>query len=164
MIDALLPLAQRISLVFLCWVLACLISAAFQLRYTKRWFAVVTGVAVYFPYCLVQFPQDAIAIGVGMHWCQYLAINYAIYGRRVFSQRVGCASFWRSVAIVALTGFYAVVMATIATSTGTNLGPTSVWLLLPLCGQLLHYYLDAFIWRFSDPHIRQNVGSHLWAR
>jgi hypothetical protein len=67
-------------------------------------------------------------------------------------------------AVVVLIGFYAVVMAAIATSTGTNFGPTSLWLLLPLRGQLLHYYLDAFIWRFSDPHIRQNVGSHLRAR
>jgi hypothetical protein len=35
-IDAVLPLTQRISLVFLCWVLACLILAAIQLRYPKR--------------------------------------------------------------------------------------------------------------------------------
>jgi hypothetical protein len=50
----------------------------------RRWLWVPL---IYFPYCFVQFSQDAIAIGVGMHWCQYLAINYAIYGRRAFSQR-----------------------------------------------------------------------------
>jgi hypothetical protein len=164
LIDVVLPLTQRISLVFLCWVSACLILAAIQLRDSKRWFAVVTGAAIYFPYCFVQFPQDAIAIGVGMHWCQYLAINYAIYGRRAFSQRADRAGAGRVAAVVGLIGCYAVVMAAIGTSTGTNLEPKSVWLLLPLCGQLLHYYIDAFIWRFSDPHIRKNVAAHLWAR
>jgi hypothetical protein len=162
-IDALGPLTQRVSLVFLCWVLACLVFAALQSRNTRRWFAVATGTAIYFPYCLVQFPQDAIAIGVGMHWCQYLAINYAVYGRRTVSGAVGFADFWRPAAVVALIGVYAVLMAAIGTAMGTKLGATSAWLLLPLCGQLLHYYIDAFIWRFSDPHIRKKIGSRLWA-
>jgi hypothetical protein len=48
----------------------------------KRWFAVLTGAAIYLPYCFVRVPADAIAIGVGMHRCQYLAINYAVYTRR----------------------------------------------------------------------------------
>jgi hypothetical protein len=163
LIDAVAPLTQRLSLVLLCWVLACLVLAALQLRNTKRWFAVVTGTAIYFPYCLVQFPQDAIAIGVGMHWCQYLAINYAIHGRSAFRGGIGYARFCRPGAVVVMIGVYAVVMAAIGTAMGTSLGPTSIWLLLPLCGQLLHYYIDAFIWRFSDPHIRKNVGSRVWA-
>jgi hypothetical protein len=28
--------------------------------------------------------------------------------------------------------------------------------------QLLHFYYDAFIWRFSDPHIRREVGSFIF--
>jgi hypothetical protein len=164
MMDLVLLLTQRVSLVFLCWVLACLVLAAIQLGGSKRWFAVVTGAAIYFPYCLVQFPQDAIAIGVGMHWCQYLAINYAIYGRRAFWHRADQGSVRQAAAVVGLIGCYAVVMAAIGTSAGTRIEPRSVWLLLPLCGQILHYYIDAFIWRFSDPHIRKNVGSYLWAR
>jgi hypothetical protein len=104
LIDVVLPLTQRISLVFLCWVSACLILAAIQLRDSKRWFAVVTGAAIYFPYCFVQFPQDAIAVGVGMHWCQYLAINYAISGRRAISQRADRAGAGRVAAVVGLIG------------------------------------------------------------
>ena len=36
-------------------------------------------------------------------------------------------------------------------------------LLIPLSGQFIHYYLDAFIWKFSDDHIRNNVGKRLFA-
>jgi hypothetical protein len=28
--------------------------------------------------------------------------------------------------------------------------------------QLLHFYYDAFIWRFPDPHIRREVGSFIF--
>jgi hypothetical protein len=55
-------------------------------------------------------------------------------------------------------------MATIGTYGGTSLRPTSLWLIVPLCGQLLHYYMDAFMWRFSDPHIRKNVAAYVFAR
>ena len=34
-------------------------------------------------------------------------------------------------------------------------------LLIPLSGQFIHYYLDALIWKFSDDHIRNNVGKRL---
>jgi hypothetical protein len=164
LIDAVTPVVEPVSLAFTGWLIASLISSAIQLRSTKCWFAVLTGIAIYFPYCFVQEPEDAIAIGVGMHWCQYLAINCAVYGRRAFSGAAGATSFARLWLVVVLIGVYAILMATISTSAGTSLRPASIWLLLPLCGQLLHYYLDAFLWRFSDPHIRKNVGAHLWAR
>ena len=124
--------------------------------------AVFTGAAIYFPYCFVQFPQDAVAIGVAMHWCQYLAINYAVYGRHApaGSSKPGT---WQPWLVMSSIAGYAVVMAAIGTAGGTSLRPNSSWVLIPLCGQLIHYYLDAFIWRFSDPHIRKNVGRFLWA-
>jgi len=130
----------------------------------RRWFAVFTGTLMYAPYCFVAVPQDAIAIGVGMHWCQYLAINFAVYSRR--NHRVSSASQNRFLAVlwpVALIVVYGVIMALIGTAAGTKLQQTTLWLLVPLCGQLLHYYIDAFIWRFSDPHIRHEVGTYIWA-
>ena len=37
-------------------------------------------------------------------------------------------------------------------------------ILIPLCGQIFHFYIDAFIWKFSDPIIRKNIGSRLFAK
>ena len=37
-------------------------------------------------------------------------------------------------------------------------------LLIPLSGQFLHYYIDTFIWKFSDSHIRDSIGSRLFSK
>ena len=30
-------------------------------------------------------------------------------------------------------------------------------ILIPITGQMLHFYLDSFIWKFSEEHNRQNT-------
>lgn len=134
----------------------------------KRWFALFTGCVIYLPYSFVAVPQDAIAIGVGMHWCQYLAINYAVYHRRANAADAAPTPRTRNLSersiIVLFIAAYALGMAAIGTSFGSELRPSNLWILIPLCGQLIHYYVDAFIWRFSDPHIRTEVGAYITAR
>ena len=34
-------------------------------------------------------------------------------------------------------------------------------ILLPLTAHMFHFYTDAFIWKFSDEHIRNTVGKKL---
>ena len=33
---------------------------------------------------------------------------------------------------------------------------------LPFIMHNLHFYADMFMWRFSNPHIRENVGKYLF--
>ena len=37
-------------------------------------------------------------------------------------------------------------------------------LLIPITGQMLHFYIDSFIWRFSDEHNRNVTLKHLLDR
>jgi hypothetical protein len=128
--------------------------------YDRRWLAALTGCVIYFPYCFVSAPQDAIAVGVGMHWCQYLGLNAAVYGR----QAVASGTQNRLLAATGLIAVYGLVMASIHTAAGTVLDSANLFVVLPLCGEIIHYYLDAFIWRFSDPQIRTTIGAYLWRR
>lgn len=133
----------------------------------RRWFALVTGCVMYLPYSFVTAPQDAIAIGVGMHWCQYLALNYAVYNRRAVAAKTEHGrrrSFSERQVVVFFIAAYALIMAGLGTSFGSEFRSSNVWLLVPLCGQMIHYYVDAFIWRFSDPHIRNEVGAFVAVR
>lgn len=116
----------------------------------------LTGSCLYLCYMIVPSPQDAIAIGVGMHWCQYLALNYKIYFK------VGQFAS-NGVSAIALIVLYAGAMAFFGTDGFTSLEVNSYLLLIPLTGQMLHYYFDAFIWKFSDPHIRATIGKSLYA-
>jgi hypothetical protein len=50
----------------------------------------------------------------------------------------------------------------------SKLGKTFSWdskiILFPLSLQMYHFYLDAFIWKFSDPEIRFNIGARLFKK
>ena len=34
-------------------------------------------------------------------------------------------------------------------------------ILIPIIGQMLHFFIDSQIWKFSDPYIRKNVLKYL---
>ena len=38
-----------------------------------------------------------------------------------------------------------------------------VWL-IPLIFQMYHFYIDGFIWKFSDPHIKNSVGQYIFSK
>ena len=39
-----------------------------------------------------------------------------------------------------------------------------ILILIPLTGQFFHYYVDAFIWKFSVKEIREQIGTRLFAK
>lgn len=120
--------------------------------------SIVCGCVLYMPYFFVSEPYHAIAIGVGMHWCQYLALNYKVYKNSNFK-------FNKNFQFIVLFVFiYAFLMTYIETLgfKQVNIREGTLILILPLFGQILHYYYDAFIWRFSDPHIRSTIASKLF--
>ena len=34
-------------------------------------------------------------------------------------------------------------------------------ILIPLIGQMLHFYLDGYLWKFSEPHNREQTLKYL---
>jgi hypothetical protein len=157
LIQTLTPLASGI---LLCGVAAYLLVVGAQSGFDRRWIAVLTGCALYCPYCFVTAPQDAVAVGVGMHWCQYLTLNAVVYRR----QAIATGTERRVTTAAVLVVLYGFVMASILTAFGTTPASTNLLVLLPLSGEVIHYYIDAFIWRFSDPQIRKTVGAYVWTR
>ena len=114
----------------------------------------------YAPYFFVSEPYHAIAIGVGMHWCQYLALNYKVYAKENGSIKFDVNFLYTIIFVIA----YAFIMTFIETLgfKEINVREGTLILIFPLFGQILHYYYDAFIWRFSDPHIRNIIAKELF--
>ena len=128
----------------------------------RRWTATMTGSFLYTPYCFVTTPYDAMAIGVGMHWCQYLGLNYLIYfkkDRRGPTENI----IGTKMAFMFIVG-YTVLMSSLDTGGWESFRVEQAWVLIPLTGNLIHFYIDAFIWKFSDPHIRKEIGEELFVR
>ena len=148
-----------------------LLGRAFRDQATNNFlFATLTGSLLYSPYLFATRPEHAIAMGVGMHWCQYVAINLPLYHRK--SQDDGYAravpfslNIWQMGAAVLA---YAALMGCLrigggVAAIGTYDYSVSYLVVIPLIFQNLHYYSEMFTWKFSDPHIRENVGAYVFA-
>ena len=107
---------------------------------------------IFSPYLFTTNIYDAAIIGVGAHWCQYLAINYKVY----FSN--GVFKRMQKLYLVLFLIIYSIIMSLLGFKSNFYPDLINLTLLIPLSGQFIHYYLYAFIWKFSDDHIRNNVG------
>tara|TARA_E500000331_G_scaffold172879_1_gene167156 strand:+ start:858 stop:1817 length:960 start_codon:yes stop_codon:yes gene_type:complete len=136
-----------------------LIIALLEKTNYKKILTNLTGVLIYSPYLFVNNIFDAIIIGVGAHWCQYVAINYKVYFYEMHLSKSNLKSIFLIFVII-----YALCMSLLGYKTHFIENFNNLLLLIPLTGQFLHYYIDAFIWKFSDEHIRNNIGSKLFLK
>jgi hypothetical protein len=119
----------------------------------------LTGLIMFSPYVFMSSTRDALAMGVGMHWCQYLAMNYKIY---LLKSDVASRNL-RYLRII-LVLLYSFIMSYILIDSNQGLNSTNKIVLVPLALHMYHFYIDSFIWRFSDPEIRKNIGSKLFSK
>jgi len=148
-------ISTNFSFLFIFVVILFSIIAITEKTNLKKRITNLTGVLIYAPYLFVNNVYDAIIIGVGAHWCQYLAINYKVY---FFKQKLD----FRKKSFIIFIFSYATIMAVLGYKYNFD-KVINYLILIPLSGQFFHYYIDSFLWRFSDPHIREVVGKRLFS-
>ena len=131
----------------------------------------LTGILIYAPYTFVERPEFAIAMGVGMHWLQYLALTMPLYLRKSESFRKETKVNLISTVgknkgtLVAYLLLYAGIMLMLRQwGIGFRIFDYSFLIIIPVSFQMLHFYYESFIWRFSEPHIRKEVGAYLFTK
>ena len=134
-------------------------------KFTEKFLTFVTGCIIFFPVCFVDNPVHSIIMGVTMHYTQYLYLTHHVVKERSIStnmqigQKIGMGKFFYKFAIIIF--LYSIVM------TGFSLfGKSSeVYLqnliILPILGQMLHFYLDSQLWKFSKQYNRDNVLKYI---
>ncbi len=123
----------------------------------------LTGVLIYMPILFFDNLATATAVGVGMHWCQYIAIVWSKFFRKELS-RNGLNKTKlkkKTYRYVLFVLFYSLLMTSLALI-GINKNSSqnisyNFFYLIPLIFQFFHFYIDGFIWKFSDPHIKKSV-------
>jgi hypothetical protein len=138
----------------------------------KCFLSTASGMMVYSPYAIVDVKEHAIAMGVGMHYCQYLALVIPIYLRKskILQLQGESGNLVSTIARTFLVfGMFLMIYAATMVSfrqwdKGFETWDFSVLILIPLVFQMLHYYYESFIWRFSNSHIRKEVGSYVYAK
>ena len=111
-----------------------------------------TGILIFYPVCFVNAPIHAIIMGVTMHYTQYIFITYKVNsGRIIESKSENKFSLKNFFLIIAI---YGLIMGLLSMSNNLNNYSIGYLIIIPLIGQLLHFYFDTLLWKFSDKHNR----------
>ncbi len=118
----------------------------------------VTGVIIFLPVCFVDKPIHAIVMGVTMHYTQYLVLTYKVCQKRkleIFAQD-SKFNFWglKNYKFILIILTYGLIMTLLSTGLDNSNKVMGSLIVIPITGQILHFYLDAFLWRFSNKHNR----------
>lgn len=158
-----------IAFVMSTYILLIYISENYLKNFFNKLFPLITGISIYVPILFFKDLTTATAIGVGMHWFQYLSLmwiidirksrfqntqNIALHKKRNFTNRKILFLVLYSLLMTMLTSF--------GTSSINSEKGISFLYLIPILFHFFHFYLDGFIWKFSDPHIKKVMAGNLF--
>tara|TARA_B100000161_G_C33496805_1_gene389689 strand:+ start:129 stop:1052 length:924 start_codon:yes stop_codon:yes gene_type:complete len=119
---------------------------------TNEIFTFITGMIIFYPMCFVSNPIHAIIMGVTMHYSQYLILTYQVKQRRnIFDTKKIKYYFFAFVLI------YGTIMTFFSSLGNTSDTIVKNLIIIPIIGQMIHFYLDSFLWKFSNKNVRQST-------
>ena len=96
-------------------------------------------------------------MGVTMHYSQYIAFTHKITHRR--NSDIKNQKF--NYKFILSIGIYSIIMTLLSLTKILDHRILSTLIIIPISFQMLHFYLDSQLWKFSIEHNRKNVLSHL---
>ena len=107
-------------------------------------------------------------MGVAMHYVQYIYITKSILNRKfeVVFKSDG-KNFFRFISPAILIFYllsYAILMMYFSNLNLDYKGEKFGIYIVPIIFQLLHFYLDMFIWRFSNEHTQKYLAPYLFVK
>jgi hypothetical protein len=128
-----------------------------KFKFTQNFLILFTGVAIFYPICFVNNPVHAILMGVTMHYSQYLVLTYKITKNRELEIDKNKKNYY----FIFVTILYSILMTTFSLSGALNSELIKNLIVIPITAQILHFYLDSKLWKFSESHNRSAVLHYL---
>ena len=131
--------------------------------FSENFLIFTVGCLIFYPICFVSNPVHAIIMGVTMHYTQYIyltfnvidlrnqdinVLNKSFFSKKIFNYLIIVVSYSLVMTLISLFGKYE----------GSILKSLIV---IPIIGQMLHFYLDSQLWKFSDKYNRDNTLFHI---
>lgn len=109
---------------------------------------------------------DAVLIANIMHWAQYIGIMYVLVQRKYKDEQLQNLPFAHPIVLFFLMGFGMLVLLQIGRIIPNSLASAPAWvtqsmLSIVLGMGMVHYFQDAFMWRFREQYYRDTVLSYL---
>ena len=142
-----------LNIIIVTLIFATLIIYSFKYTISDSFFAFITGLIIFYPICFVSNPVHAIIMGVTMHYTQYLYLTHKVFKGRHQDKIIQTSrSTYIGVILV-----YAVIMAILSLFGKSSNEIFNFLIIIPIIGQMLHFYLDSQLWKFSKLHNRENT-------
>ena len=96
-------------------------------------------------------------MGVTMHYTQYLFLTFKVYQGRIIDRIIQIPiSKYLGIIIV-----YSLLMSFLSLAVKSTNDVLNFLIIIPIIGQILHFYLDSQLWKFSEPHNRENILKYI---
>lgn len=133
----------------------------YKFKFSDNFLTFCTGCLIFYPACFVDNPVHVIIMGVTMHYTQYLYLtNKIYYARNKNLNKNSIKGILTSKYFLTIL-IYALVMSTLSIFGKFDQSVLKHFLIIPIIGQMLHFYLDSQLWKFSEKHNRENVLRHI---
>ena len=146
-----------LNIFILLFIFLVLIIYIYNFKFTENFYTFFTGLIIFYPICFVSNPVHSIIMGVTMHYTQYLYLTHKVYrGRSTkYTARMSITNY------LGVIIFYSIIMSLLSLFGKSSSEIFSQLIIIPIIGQMLHFYLDSQLWKFSNPHNRENVLTYL---
>jgi len=151
----------NISVIFL--LLSFFVYYIVKFGFSENFLIFVTGCLIFYPICFVENPVHAIVMGVTMHYTQYLYYTYNVCKMRNANNQVSEKVFFskKIYNYLAIIIFYSIIMSVLSLLGEYDEAYLKNLIIIPIIGQMLHFYLDSQLWKFSEKHNRDNTLMYL---
>ena len=140
-----------------------IITLFYQLKkfnFSENFLTLITGILIFYPVCFVSNPVHAIIMGVTMHYSQYLYLTSKVLRKRnTISENPHKKNKLHSFFVIIF--FYALIMSILSIFGKNDSEFLRNLIFIPITGQMLHFYLDSQLWKFSVDHNRKNILTFL---
>ena len=148
-------LILNFTIIFLAGIL--LIVYFLKYKISDSFYTFITGLVIFYPICFVSNPVHAIIMGVTMHYTQYLYLTHKVFSGRYQNQTIQTSK---------ATYIWVIILYSIFMSIFSLFGKSAneiinFLVIVPIIGQMLHFYLDSQLWKFSEQHNRENILKYI---
>ena len=131
----------------------------------KNLFILSTGLLIFYPIAFVSNPVHSIIMGVTMHYSQYLLLTF-IVGLRRNKQTIKKTNFFYLnnylIKFFLIVFIYSIIMSFFSLLGKSNNDIFNQLIIIPITFQLLHFYFDGLLWKFSLKDNRENTLKYIF--
>ena len=129
--------------------------------FSENYLVFFTGCIIFYPVCFVENPIHVILMGVTMHYTQYLYFTNKVNIIRVKANYDQKLIVKKILTFVSFFTLYAIIMTYLSFYGKSENELLKKLIFIPILGQMLHFYIDSQVWKFSIKHNRENVLFYL---